>query len=397
MSETLYLWFGNSPDENISYLQLNDTTKEIIASGDIDGSKNLISLKERLKISKISVFVSSAKLSFFNIEIINKAALKGIEFMLEDNFVNDIEQMHVALGSLKNKNQQVVATTHEQMQMWLSWLDDAKLKAKALIPDVLALDFEKSTWSFLQLNDYFLIKTQEFNGFATNIDSLITYIDAALDSKKEININSFTRWPFDKTDEFIIEDLPCKLPLEALAKNANKTINLCQKKYKQKSSFNLSFNILSKQNLLIFSILTLFISSDFIGSRYKAHQTKNLNKLSNSIYLNKFPKDKGLLKTKSASEILASRVNNNSYKKSNAVTLDYFETIIEALMSTESLKMESLRFLQKQNKFTLRMSGDDFNVFEELKNKLTSDFKVDLGSMSKKEKKVNTQITLEIK
>lgn len=68
-------------------------------------------------------------------------------FLLEDTLAQNVDELHFVVGPRDGESLSVAVVAHEQMQNWLSWLDEAGLKVRKMVPDCLALEREDCDWA----------------------------------------------------------------------------------------------------------------------------------------------------------------------------------------------------------------------------------------------------------
>ncbi len=164
-------------------------------------------------------------------------ALLATPYLLEEQLAEDVEDLHFALGSRQADNSFPVAVVaRARLDAWLKQLQDAGLQPHALVPDLLSLpQTTEDTWSAMADGDQFLVRTGEFNGFASpadEIELMLKIADAGAEPPHALQLFVM------KDDSRDFTRLPRKVelrpghshPIEALARNyhADGTINLLQ-------------------------------------------------------------------------------------------------------------------------------------------------------------------------
>ena len=112
-------------------------------------------------IVRVDVLVPASSMTLTQIELPEKnqrQALKALPFMLEETIASDVEDMHFVVGPRDGEQLNVIAVAHEQMQDWMSWLMDAGIKVKRIVPDCLALPLEQCRWAALDMGDELLLR-----------------------------------------------------------------------------------------------------------------------------------------------------------------------------------------------------------------------------------------------
>jgi len=99
---------------------------------------------------------------------------QAVPYALEEQLIDDVESMHVAIGN-QDKDGKVSAAvvSQQRMQTWLEQLKQAKIEPDVMMPDALALPRINGDWSALQLeSDIICVRSGEQTGFACDTMNL---------------------------------------------------------------------------------------------------------------------------------------------------------------------------------------------------------------------------------
>ena len=123
------------------------------------------------------VMLTRVKVPSKNKQKINQA----VPYLLEDDLIDPIEEQHFSIGQ-QGKNQQVpVAVIKTELLQQLQQKLEAKgYKIKHIFPDVLALPWQKHTWTLLRLHDMVLVRTGRYAGFVSEIANLNCLLNKTL-------------------------------------------------------------------------------------------------------------------------------------------------------------------------------------------------------------------------
>jgi len=99
---------------------------------------------------------------------------QAVPYALEEQLIDDIESLHVSIGSQDSTGKVSTAVVSQQaMQQWLERLTDAGVEPDVVLPDVLALECVNGDWSALQLDsDIVCVRSGAETGFACDADNL---------------------------------------------------------------------------------------------------------------------------------------------------------------------------------------------------------------------------------
>ncbi|HHS83400.1 MAG TPA: type II secretion system protein GspL [Gammaproteobacteria bacterium] len=111
--------------------------------------------------------------------------LQAVPYLLEDLLVEDVDQLHFALGSYQGGKVAVAAVAHEQMRRWMNQLAKAGIQTKFMVPDLLALPFSEGAWSIMLTGDVAKVRTGLQSGFSCDAENLPVILEQALEQTGE--------------------------------------------------------------------------------------------------------------------------------------------------------------------------------------------------------------------
>ncbi len=112
--------------------------------------------------------------------------LRAVPYALEEQFAEDVERLHFALGAQDAERGVAVAVTARAcMDHWLEALRGAGIHADALIPDTLMLPWEPGTWTGLLEPHRVILRTGAQDGLAADPENLAELLDLALREARE--------------------------------------------------------------------------------------------------------------------------------------------------------------------------------------------------------------------
>ncbi len=193
---------------------------------------------ERLVLTRVAVPTSS-----------RQRQLQAVPYLLEDLLAEDVEQLHFALGSYRKGEVAVAVSAHEQMRRWLQRLAEAGIRAKSMLPDVLALPLEEGTWSVALADERALVRTGRETGFCCDTGNLSLLLGHALQQAGEAGPASLRLFdcrehPGEAVERLLPEGVEYRseacergiLPLlaEGVHKGGSGPLNLLQGSYSQR-------------------------------------------------------------------------------------------------------------------------------------------------------------------
>jgi general secretion pathway protein L len=108
--------------------------------------------------------------------------VQAIPYALEEQLAEDVESLHFAIGQFsEDKNLPVAVMRREQIQMYLTQLQNASISADGLFSSSLTIPWQDKTWSVVFDGEQALVRTAKQQGFTVEIEHLIKFLSFALD------------------------------------------------------------------------------------------------------------------------------------------------------------------------------------------------------------------------
>ncbi len=119
------------------------------------------------------VFVTFADLPGKN----RKKLIKAVPYVVEDQIVDDIDDLHFALSLQPVHGRYIVAAVEKRlMEYWDSALRAAQIRAEIMVPDILALADAPDAWTVLLEPERALVRSP-MGAFSSDIDNLPLMLD----------------------------------------------------------------------------------------------------------------------------------------------------------------------------------------------------------------------------
>lgn len=402
MLETLYIRLGSKANDAIQWLIWSSQQNEVIASGDLAKASDLSHLAEKAVQRNVVGFAPSSDIAIKRLKVPGKSARAitlAAPYMLEDELAQDVESLFFAYGNLgKDKDENncfVAAVEREQLTLWLSWLNDAGITCKTLIPDALALPYTEGEWSAITLNDQILLRQGKWEALTieTNVWEVISQQwdseqadssdsdkltqasnEGAIEgeNKEEGNqistgvvINAYAALP--QTQHITINPMPEELPLALLAQHADtKLCNLLQSEFKVKSKRSANY----RHWLWVASIagIALLVNVMFKGAQLSQlnNQTSAIENEIIQVYKDTFPKTKKVRISTIKSQ-LKRKLSEVGGSSSDADFLGMLNKVQPAFNAVGALKPDSMKYDAKRNELRIQAISKNYQSFEQFK------------------------------
>jgi len=427
MAETLFIRLPSQPQDNIPWLIWSGANREIIASGELGHVGQLAELSEKAQNRPVTVFVPGCDVSLRSLKVPGKsgrAVRLAVPYMLEDDLAQDVEQLFFAYGNVKadarGNNCFAAVVDRGQMQLWQSWLEEAGLRTKHIIPDVLAMpliDGEENAWSAVGLGEQTLVRQGQWQGVCldNNIWPLICEkwqqaaqaqhededegAQAAEDGEENEQdsdlpvVHAYSA--LDCADKLNIRSQPEELPLALLAQNVNPgLVNLLQGEFKQaEPRSKAATSWLWAAGIAAFALL-MNVGIKGAALMQVSNQQQAVEQQIIDTYKQAFPATKRVRVTTIKSQ-LKQKLAELGPGGSKGGFLEMLGKVQPAFASVPGMKPASIKFDSKRQELRLQALASDYQQFDKFKNALEkSRLTVNLGAQSNQGEQISGSFSI---
>ncbi|MGI2260924.1 type II secretion system protein GspL [Shewanella sp. GXUN23E] len=394
MIERLYIRLGSTYEKPCHWLVWSEQEQEIIACGELANAGELASLRERAGNRPVEVLVSAAALAMTQLTLPEKGqrqALKALPFMLEEQLVDNVELMHFVVGAREGEQLNVIAVTHEQMQSWLTWLAEAGLKARAMVPDCLALPLADCQWAAMVIGRELLLRTSAGAGQSIPLDWSEVVLPKLLptDTDEPISVATYTRMDIPGTEA---QEQSLDLPLLVLAKGMTLAgVNLLTGAYKP--SRELSKHLLLWRNAAIAAgvVVVLALANMGLNIYQLDAQAAELKAQSESIYRKAIPGSSRIVNLRSQ---MKSELGKLQGQGGGDQLFAMLNTLEGSFAKVPELRPDSLRFDGARGELRMQVTAKTYAQIEKFRELASKGFEVSAGAMNSSDDKVTGTLTL---
>ena len=420
MAEILYIRLGSRAQDEISWLIFNNLEQEIIASGALEGAKQLSDLTDKAQQRVVKVFVPGCDVLLKRLTVPTKsyrAMQSAVPYMLEDELAQDVDELFFAYADISHNNSDhncfVAVTQRAQMQQWLLWLADANIITKSIQPDVLAMPYVNEQWTAIALHPnrvsstpntpsqatQVIVRQGEWQGFVLDNDAWQFTLQHMLSAEQThlskqpqypLTLNTYSPLPLlassaytdTKTDantdtpttlaqpNITVVNAEEELPLALLAQHSqHSSFNLLQGEFKKNERRSPHIN-----NWLWaagFAACALLMNVGYKSAQFWQLSAQQAQVEAQIIarYQKAFPQAKRVRIGTIKSQL------NNALSQLGGVTeqvgfLAMLSQVQPAFAKVPSLKPDSLKFDGKRQELRVQAIADDYQHFERFKNAL---------------------------
>ncbi|WP_281559282.1 type II secretion system protein GspL [Thalassomonas sp. RHCl1] len=427
MAETLFIRLPSQSQECIHWLIWSGANREIIASGELDHTGQLGELSDKAENRQVTVFVPGCDVSLRRLKVPGKsgrAVRLAVPYMLEDDLAQDVEQLFFAYGNIKEDEQGhncfTAVVDREQMHLWQSWLADAGISTKHIIPDVLAMPLSENddSWSAVGLGQQTLVRQGQWQGLcldngiwplmcekwqqatqtpSESDDGEVSDEDhEAPDSENssaELVIDAYSALEGD--DQLIIRAQPEELPLALLAQHVDPSlVNLLQGEFQQvqpRSKATTSW--LWAAGIAVFA-LVMNVGIKGASLMQVSNQQAAVEQQIIDTYKKAFPATKRVRVTTIKSQ-LKQKLNELGPGSSSGGFLEMLAKVQPAFATVPGLKPASIKFDSKRQELRLQALASDYQQFDKFKNALEkARLTVNLGAQSNQGEQISGSFSI---
>ncbi|WDE11624.1 type II secretion system protein GspL [Thalassomonas haliotis] len=428
MAETLFIRLPSQSQECIHWLIWSGANREIIASGELGHAGQLSELSDKAASRQVTVFVPGCDVSLRRLKVPGKsgrAVRLAVPYMLEDDLAQDVEQLFFAYGNVKEDTQGhncfTAVVDRAQMRLWQSWLADAGISTKHIIPDVLAMPLaesgDDSSWSAVALGQQTLVRQGQWQGLcldngiwplmcekwqqaaqaqSASDDEAADEGDEEGDSDHrpaELVVDAYSA--LEGGAQLTVRAQPEELPLALLAQHVNPgLLNLLQGEFqKAEPRSKAAVSWLWAAGIAAFA-LVMNVGIKGAALMQVSSQQEAVEQQIIATYKQAFPATKRVRVTTIKSQLKQKMAELGSGNSSGGF-LEMLAKVQPAFASVPGLKPASIKFDSKRQELRLQALASDYQQFDKFKNALEkARLTVNLGAQSNQGEQISGSFSI---
>ncbi len=327
---------------------------------------------------------------------------QAVPYALEEQLIDDVESMQVAIGKQDNEGKVTAAVVSEKrLQGWLQQLQEVDIEADVIVPDTLALPRINGDWSALKMpGDIVCVRSGEQTGFACDADNLaVMAASHAADAEVEPHAVQFTNCggeednvaeQFRNTFSVPVNTQVCQG--DALATliagfTLNEIINLRQGAYARSTRWLKGRQRwLSTAVLLVILVVMQFGLNIYQLQKLKSVQADYKNKIE-QVFRQTFPDVKRVSDPQKQMAIKLKSLRGSAASGADGY-LELMAKISQVLVKIPAVEIRSMSY--KNSKVDLELELADLQVLENLKESMlkVAGIQIDVKSSSQRKGKL---------
>lgn len=406
MQEELFIRMGSSVRDPCYWCLYSHLSSDVVASGSLDSSSDLSSLRQYCVGSNAVIFLSGLNVSSFNVELPVKnqnKVIKAIPEMNEDLFLERTQDLHFSNSPVLSDNSiDTFLINKNYISIYVEILKAAKIKFKHIAPDYISLPANEDCYSILEIGSDILLRHGSSVLYSFDKKNLglflkllskgsdgelklapLSYISGLEDLKKDIN--------FTVVDDLMTEDIP----IVSLIKGFDRSyLNFATGRYKLSNNYLKYFPLIKDTSVYASVFFFVWISYLFLSTKFNDKKIASVHKDILSTYNKIRPDDKA--NSRDINSKINKLLKNQSGNKSN----DFFSfiSLVHDIFS-KSYGMKLLHFSYNKKKgIVMTVQAENY---DNLKNFKSAGEKqsliVSLGKIDTADKSLVCKITIKAK
>ena len=281
---------------------------------------------------------------------ITPAVQRSLPWRLEDELIDDVDNLHVALLDHQDNQAQLAVTSQLNMRRWQQWLDEAGINAHCWLPPALLLPVQEGQAYRLQLNDQLLVRYGPWQAVAGDISWQETLLTTLHQANPELGLTDLGT--LDQCHEF--SSLP-----------ASSSANLLQGAWRITSPLRQRWLRWRLSAVLALVFLGLFLANSLSTSWRLEQQTAQQQQAARQIYTDLFPNERVVvLKTQMAQKLAQLQPTQDD----SPGLLPLLATLAPVWQTFPQLRADAMSYDGTQ--LNIQARAADFEVFNRLRTRL---------------------------
>jgi len=398
VSEQLILRLSSEPQQPIHWLVWSNDDNKTIEYGDVAGVEGLDLLTEKAQSRKVICLLPSVDITLKSVPMssaFSRKTLQALPYMLEDELASDVERLHFSVIAKTPEMLHVAVCEKHKMVTWLAWLSDANITPFKFIPDVLALPEPlENRWQAVLLQGQWLLKEQLHYGWSCESRMLPSLLALRLAEDPQQVICSYGEAPSACLGEW--QALPSKPAIQVLAEGAVKqNCNLLDGEFKLKKESQLQLAKWKAPAIAVALLFVILIAKTLVETQAVEQQIQTVQKQVEMVYKKAFPTQRALKYSRIKKRIrgLVGQISNDSETHFLTVLND----LLPVFSAVPSLQINNLKFNQAKKEMSLSVSTASFQAYEQLAQKMPSQYQLQQGALSSNKDRVSGVLTVKVK
>ncbi len=302
--------------------------------------------------------------------------LSAIPFALEESLIDDVEELHFAIGEPEGETYPVAVISKNHLETLLAQLNEAGIRPHTLLPEALALAEAKEGWSLLLDDEQAIIRQPGLNGFGIETAALPELLGSAIDFAAEDAPQRLTLHHCGEADELNLKSLPLAIdyhryshPLEQLNDHLERpAINLLQGAYRRQDPLQKLWQPW-KQPLALAALLLIISSTSMVLEHQQlGEQERQLRAEIEQTFRSTFPEVKRVVNARAQMKTRLKKLRGGQGELQGLLPL--LVSSAQPLANAKNIQLNSLNF--RKGYLDLELNTPQLQALDALKRQLES-------------------------
>jgi len=274
---------------------------------------------------------------------------KAIPYALEEQLAADVGKLHFAIGEYDDQDHVAVAVIDKsKLEHYLEALKSQDLRPDVMMPDYLALPFEKGCWTVCVTGSRALVRLGEQAGFATGFEDVTLLLNLMLDQSTELPEKLLV---YGELPEAIKSRVAIEVMDQEMVWQPTTPINLLQGIYRLKNKPTKVKRYWKMATVMATVWLIVLLGTQATELIYFKIHTKQLQQKINATYRHIFPRSKDVVEPRFRIQHELDRLTRSSHKSR---FINLLSKAASLLQQHPKVELKSLSYQDKQLILQLR-------------------------------------------
>ncbi len=411
LSEFLALRLSNRAQQTIPWVVYSPTNDNIIASGELAAGASVAELQKYTQNRQVIGILDSSEVSYRTLTV-PKGSSRQIHnmlpFLLEDELAQESDELHISVLGKQNQTISVAVLDKKKVEYWIEYLAKFDIQFNKLVPDVLALQAHSTEFSpsLLELGSQWVVNHAQFSGAVVEAEHLPLILQGehfdAYRNKEEGNAPASlyvyqapnSLW---QGGDLHWQAAEPELPILVLAKGAIKcSVDLLKQLYRTKPSWHKQVKIWRSAIIAMLVLAMIWGGRSVWELRQAEQQLADIIQQREQVVTQVLQNKRKIPTFSRVKRLMNDEVTrlNNGGSDNASYLFNHLVELPNSVQSLPNIKITSLKYEAKRDELKLDVMGGDFQVFEQIREKLSQSYQVELGPLNKDGTQVKGQFIL---
>ena len=398
MQKTLFIRLGETPESGVSWLASGEGVVPVVSTGELREAAL------RAQGARVVVLAPASPMLTCTATLPPTPAARmrqALPYALEEQFAEDIEHLHFAMGKRDNAGTlPVVAVARETMNRWQGLFSAVELRPHVMLHEGLALPRGEGEWSLLLQEEEALLRTDEHQAYAVPLGQLDEWLALAMAGEGEPPRHIRVYDSRQKAEGFAWQGCPpgTELMYEAIASplallsaaDPTRGINLLQGEFSRKEQLGKLWRPWRASAAMLGAWLVLQGGMAIGNYLSLSARDEQLYSAIEQVYRETFPEARQVVNPRVQMERKLVELQGGGSSNSFAVLLAASGPVLRTI---DGLQLRNLRY--KQDELELELELKDVASLDRLKEALQQQhLAVDIRGASTRDNRVESRIAL---